>query len=77
MPWMPWEQIHIGFITELPEDYGYGIIIDMHLDCFSKMVVLVPLQESDAWTVANHFLAEVMSHYALPVTKISNRDPRF
>ena len=41
------------------------------------MVVLVPLHETDAWTIASRFLAEVMSHHGFPVIIISDRDPRF
>ena len=41
------------------------------------MVVLVPLHKTDAQTVASRFLAEVVSHHGLPVTIISDRDPRF
>ena len=39
------------------------------------MVVLVPFQDSDAQTVASHFLEEVMNHHELPATIISDRDP--
>ena len=42
---------------------------------FSKMVVLVLFQESDAQTVTSHFLEEVMNHHELPATIISDRDP--
>ena len=41
------------------------------------MVVLVPLHEMDAQTVASHFLVEVVSHHGLLETIISDRDPRF
>ena len=63
-------------MTELPEDKGYGTIMTC-VDRFSKMVVLIPLRETDARTVAGHFLAEVVSHHGLPETIISDRDPRF
>ena len=42
VPQIPWEQIHINFVTELPEDDGYRIII-ISIVHFSKIVVLVPL----------------------------------
>ena len=42
-----------------------------------KNVVLVPLHETDAQTVASCFSAEVVSYYGLPATIISDRDPRF
>ena len=73
---MPWEQIHIDFVMELPEDNGYGTIMTC-IDRFSKIVVLIPLHETDAQTVANRFLAEVVSHHGLTVTIISDRSPRF
>ena len=47
------------------------------IDQFSKMVVLVPLHETDAQTVASHFLAELVSYHGLPATITSDRDPRF
>ena len=64
------------FCDKLPEHDGYRTIMTC-IDCFSKMVVLVPLCKTDAWTVASRFLAEVMSHHGLPVTIVSDRDSRF
>ena len=61
---------------EPPEDNGYGTIMTC-VNQFSKIVVLVPLCETDAQTVASHFLVEVMSCHGLPETIINFRDPRF
>ena len=61
---------------ELPEHNGYGTIMTC-IDQFSKIVVLVPLHETDAQTVASCFLVEVVRHHGLPATIISDRDPRF
>ena len=61
---------------ELPEYDGYGTIM-MCVDWFSKMVVLVPLDKTDAQTIASCFLAEVVSNHKLPATIINDRDPRF
>ena len=61
---------------ELPEYNGYGTIM-ICIDQFSRMVVLVPLCETDTQTVASCFLAEFMSYHGLPATIISDRDPRF
>ena len=63
-------------MTELPEDNQYRTII-IYVDQFSKMVVLVPLCNTDAQTVASHFLAEVKSYHGLLATIISDKDPRF
>ena len=43
----------------------------------SKMVQLVPLQESDAHTAAVKFLIMVVSQHGLPQWIISNYDPCF
>ena len=60
---------------ELSEDDGYGMTM-IYVDHFSKIVVLVPLKESDAWTVANCFVAEVLNHQRLLSAITSDRDPR-
>ena len=61
---------------ELLEYDRYGTIMTC-VDQFSKMVVLVPLRETDSQTVSSHFLAEIVSHHGLPATIISDKDPRF
>ena len=47
------------------------------INCFSKMLQLVSLQESDACTMADRFLNMVVSQYKLPRHIISDCDPRF
>ena len=47
------------------------------IDRFSKVVQLVPLQESDAQTVANKFLSMVVNQHGLPECITSDHDPRF
>ena len=44
MPLIPWEEIHINFVTELPE-YDRCTIIMIYIDLFSKIVLLVLLRE--------------------------------
>ena len=44
---------------------------------FSKMVQLVPLRESDAYTIADTFLSTVVNQYQLPECIMSDHDPRF
>ena len=44
---------------------------------FSKIVQLVPLQESDACTVANKFLSKVVNQHGFPENITSDCDPRF
>ena len=47
------------------------------IDRFSKMVQLVPLQESDAHTIADKFLSMVVSQHGLPECITSDHDPCF
>ena len=47
------------------------------IDRFSKMVQLVPLQESDARTIADKFLSMVVSQHGLPECITSDHDPCF
>ena len=44
---------------------------------FSKVVQLVPLQGSDACTMADKFLSTVVSQYGLLKRIISDHDPHF
>ena len=47
------------------------------IDRFSKIVQLVPLQESDTHTIANKFLSMVINQHGLPEYITSDRDPHF
>ena len=73
---MPKKQVYINFVVKLPEDDGYGTTITC-IDYLNKIIALVTLQESDAWTVARRFLAEVMSNNRPPATIITYRNPKF
>ena len=47
------------------------------IDRFSKMAQLIPLQESDACTIADRLLSIVVSQHGLPECITSDHDPRF
>ena len=47
------------------------------IDRFSKMVQLVLLWESDAYTIADKFLSMVVSQHRLPECIMSDHDPCF
>ena len=47
------------------------------MNYFSKMVQLVPLQESDAHTMADNFLSTMVSQYRLSESIMSDYDPYF
>ena len=47
------------------------------IDHFCEMVQLVPLQKSDAYTMADRFLSMVVSQHRLLECIMSDHDPRF
>ena len=49
----------------------------IYVNRFSKMVQLVPLQESDACTIADKFLSTVVSQHGIPECIMSDYDPHF
>ena len=59
----------------LLRDNGYRIFMTC-IDHFSKIVVLVSSQKSNAETVGSHFLIEAMSYHKLLAIIISDRDIR-
>ena len=76
VPELLWQQIHIGFVSELPQDNRHMMVIAC-VDYFIKMVQLVLLQESNAQTMANMFLSTVVSYCGLLDFITSDHDPRF
>ena len=47
------------------------------MDRFSKMVQLVPLQESDTCTIFDKFLSIIVSHHRLLECIMRDHDPHF
>lgn len=76
VPRVPWEQLHIDFVVELPSDEGYKTVMTV-VDRFSRMCCFVPLKNTDAESVAKAFFKEVVANHGLPRVLISDRDPRF
>ena len=53
------------------------MMVIMCINCFTKMVQLVPLQESDECTMADKFLSSMVSQYGLPECIMNYHDPCF
>ena len=66
----------MDFVSELLEDEGHMMVM-ICINRLIKMVQLVPLQESDACTIADKFLSMVDSQHGLPECITSNCDPCF
>ena len=73
-----WQQVTMDLITQLPKTpRGYDAIVTF-TDRLSKRILVTATTTSvDAPGVARMFFDTVFRHHGLPITIISDRDPRF
>jgi hypothetical protein len=76
LPYSPWEQISMDFITDLPEVKGYNQIWVV-VDRFTKMSHFIPLKNRRAKELAVVFIREVWRLHGLPKRIVSDRDSVF
>ncbi len=73
-----WDQVTMDFITGLPTTTTGCDAITSFVDKLSKMVHFAAGRKSDtAQTVASQFFEQVYRHHGLPLSIVSDRDPRF
>ena len=74
---VPWTDLAMDFLTELPTVSGKSTVLVV-VDKFSKMLRLIPLgEQTDTESVACAFFNHMVHIHSLPRTIISDRDPRF
>ena len=74
---VPWTDISMDFLTELPTVLGKSTVLVV-VDRFSKMLRLIPLgEQAETESVAPAFFDNVVHIHGLPRTIISDHDPRF
>jgi transposase InsO family protein len=66
----------MDFIEELPESNGCTTLLVV-TDQLSKDVILIPLKDTTAETVAHNFLCYVVAYYWLPDAIVSDRSTQF
>ncbi|KAE8708553.1 Detected protein of unknown function [Hibiscus syriacus] len=77
VPQRPWDSITLDFISALPKSEGYGSIMVV-VDRFSKYGTFIPCpKDCTAEESARAFFKNVVKHWGLPRSIISDRDPRF
>nr|GFA34379.1 putative reverse transcriptase domain-containing protein [Tanacetum cinerariifolium] len=78
IPEWKWDNITIDFITKLPKSsQGYDTIWVV-VDRLTKSTIFTPIRETDPMDkLARIYLKEVVTRHEIPVSIISDREPRF
>nr|GFA65094.1 hypothetical protein [Tanacetum cinerariifolium] len=78
IPEWKWDNITMDFVTKLPKSsQGYDTIWVI-VDRLTKSAIFTPIRETDPMDKhARIYLKEVVTRHGIPVSIISDRDPRF
>ena len=77
IPARPFESLGLDLVTGLPVSNGYDAILTV-VDRFSKLAHFLPTTKTvSAQGVADLFAKEIFRHHGLPMSLVSDRDPRF
>nr|GFB91962.1 putative reverse transcriptase domain-containing protein [Tanacetum cinerariifolium] len=78
IPEWKWDNITMDFVTKLHKSsQGYDTIW-VTVDRLTKSAIFTPIRETDPMDkLARIYLKEVVTRYGIPVSIISDRDPRF
>nr|GFB67061.1 putative reverse transcriptase domain-containing protein [Tanacetum cinerariifolium] len=78
IPEWKWNNITMDFVTKLPKSsQGYDTIWVI-VDRLTKSAIFTPIRETDHMDkLARIYLKEVVTRHGIPVSIISDRDPRF
>nr|GFA85214.1 putative reverse transcriptase domain-containing protein [Tanacetum cinerariifolium] len=78
IPEWKWDNITMDFVTKLPKSsQGYDNIWVI-VDRLTKFAIFTPIRETDHMDkLARIYLKEVVTRHEIPVSIISDRDPRF
>nr|GFA16006.1 putative reverse transcriptase domain-containing protein [Tanacetum cinerariifolium] len=73
-----WDNITMDFITKLPKSSQDYDTIWVVVDRLTKSTIFAPIRETDPMDkLARIYLKEVFTRHEIPVSIISDRDPRF
>ena len=74
---MPWVDVSMDFITDLPPSNGFNSILTV-IDRFSKETEFIPCKKTaTALDTAKLYLFHVWKDHGLPCTIVSDRGPQF
>nr|GFC38498.1 reverse transcriptase domain-containing protein [Tanacetum cinerariifolium] len=73
-----WDNITMDFVTKLPKSSQCYDTIGVIVDRFTKSGIFTPIRETDHMDkLARIYLNEVVTRHGIPISIISDRDPRF
>nr|GFA95064.1 putative reverse transcriptase domain, ribonuclease H-like domain, aspartic peptidase domain protein [Tanacetum cinerariifolium] len=78
IPEWKWDNITMDFVTKLPKSsQGYHTIWVI-VDRLTKSAIFAPIRETDPMDkLARIYLKEIVTRHEIPISIISDRDPRF
>nr|GFA59963.1 retrotransposon protein, putative, Ty3-gypsy subclass [Tanacetum cinerariifolium] len=77
IPEWKWDNITMDFVTKLPKSSQCYDTIWVILDRLTKSAIFTPIRETDPMDkLARIYLKEVVTRHEIPVSIISDRDPR-
>lgn len=76
IPYKKWREISMDFVVELPDSGGYKNLMVI-VDRLSKGVILTPLKDLRAETVAGKFLKYFVPRHGFPTGIVSDRGTQF
>lgn len=77
-PTKPWTHIALDLVTHLPRSTKGNDALAVFVDRFSKFARIIPCKTSiTAADLANLFFDDVFRLFGIPVSLVSDRDPRF
>nr|GFB35987.1 putative reverse transcriptase domain-containing protein [Tanacetum cinerariifolium] len=77
-PEWKWDNITMDFVTKLPQSSQGCDTIWVVVDRLTKSTIFTPIRETDSMDkLVRIYLNEVVMRHEIPVSTISNHDPRF
>nr|GEV58677.1 putative reverse transcriptase domain-containing protein [Tanacetum cinerariifolium] len=78
IPEWKWDNITMDFVTKLPQSSQGCDTIWVVVDRLTKSTIFTPIRETDSMDkLARIYIKEVVTRHGIPVSTISNHDPRF
>nr|GFB77197.1 reverse transcriptase domain-containing protein [Tanacetum cinerariifolium] len=78
IPQWKWDNITMDFVTKLPRTSSGYDTISVIVDRLTKSAHFLPMREDDSMDkLTKLYLKEVVTTHGIPISIISNHDPRF